>query len=125
MSASQRTKGAVGEREWCHVLKKRGIEAKRDVSQTQDGGGDVPAPPFLFEVKRRKGIASVRFLEQAEAALAKYDGCTVPAVAMREDGDTNWVVMLRGKDFLDLVAATRHAGWNMPKANVIDLRDLL
>jgi hypothetical protein len=108
MSASQRNKGAGGEREWCEVLKARGYrDAKRTLGQARDGGGDVPCPPVLFEVKRRAGIAVRQFLDQAVSATSQYAGCRIPAVAMREDGRTGWMVLLRAEDFLDLLELTR------------------
>lgn len=115
MSKSQRNKGAAGEREWCDVLKTRGYDAKRALGQARDGGGDVPMPPVLYEVKRRAGIAVRSFLDQAVAALPQYPGCEIPAVAMREDGRTDWMVLLRAEDFLNLLARSRPMGWNLPK----------
>ena len=118
MGKAQRTKGAVGEREWIKLLAARGIQTKRNLDQTRDGGGDVKAPPFLFEVKRRKGLAVRAFLEQARTAV--NDGVRgtsapplTPVVAMREDGNTNWMVLLDADDFLNLVASTRQMGWTM------------
>lgn len=123
MGKSQRNKGAAGEREWCHVLNARmGTGAKRDLEQTRDKGGDVPAAPFLFEVKRRSGIAVRSFLDQAEEALAtgRYDGCKFPAVAMREDGRTDWMVLLSADTLFKLMAESRGMGWDLPR-----LKDIL
>ena len=124
MGKSQRNKGAAGEREWCAVLATRGVKVARVLGQARDGGGDVHAPPFLFEVKRRKGIAVRKFLEQAKEAVKLQAVLTNhqepmrhPVVAMREDGNTEWMVLMPADTFLDLVAATRQAGWNM-KGNV-------
>jgi hypothetical protein len=115
LGKSQRNKGAVGEREWCAVVNiNTGSGAKRDLEQTRDKGGDVPAPPFLFEVKRRKGIAVRSFLDQAEEALAtgRYDGCRFPAVAMREDGRTDWMVLMSSETFFDMMVGVK---WDLPK----------
>ena len=104
MSASQRTKGAAGEREWCDYLKANGYpDAKRLLGQARDGGGDVPLPPMLYEVKRRRGIAVRQWLDQAVASVVNYKGCEVPAVAMREDGRTEWMVLLRAEDFIKML----------------------
>lgn len=104
MSASQRTKGAAGEREWCDFLKDSGFpEAKRLLGQARDGGGDVLLPPMLYEVKRRHGIAVREWLDQAVASVVNYKGCEVPAVAMREDGRKDWMVLLRADDFIKLL----------------------
>jgi len=107
MGKMQRNKGAGGEREWCEQLKAYGLgDAKRLLGQARDGGGDVAMPPLLYEVKRRKGIASRKWLDQAEAAVVSYTGrprCSVPVVAMREDGRTEWMVLMRASDFAALV----------------------
>ena len=106
MSASQRTKGATGEREFCELLKAHGFEgAKRLLGQARDGGGDVPLPPMLYEVKRYHAIAVRKWLDQAEKSVLQYkgDGCEMPAVAMREDGRKSWMVLLRAEDFLKLL----------------------
>jgi len=104
MGASQRTKGAAGEREWCDFLKAHGFpEAQRLLGQARDGGGDVPLPPMLYEVKRRRGIAVRGWLDQAAQSVVNYKGCEVPAVAMREDGRKDWMVLLRAEDFVKLL----------------------
>lgn len=120
MGKSQRNKGAGGEREWCAKLATRGINVSRQLGQARDGGGDVIAEPYLFEVKRRKGIAVRKFLDQAAAAtrmmavLDNHQKPTLrPVVAMREDGNTEWMVLMSADTFLDLVAATRMPGWNL------------
>lgn len=47
MSKSQRTKGAVGEREVCDlILRDLGIEVHRNLQQTRDGGADIKLKPF-------------------------------------------------------------------------------
>ena len=110
MSKSQRVKGAVGEREWCDFLKAQGIDAKRLLGQARDGGGDVPAPPFLWEVKRRKGMAFYKWTAQAEVAMAtahqelrrEAAGCKIPAVAARADGK-EWVVIINARDFFQIL----------------------
>lgn len=112
MSKSQRVKGAAGEREWCAKLAEFGFQAKRLLGQARDGGGDVPCPPYLWEVKRRAKIAVYEFWQQAEAALAtahsqklsgrtvlEYEGCNIPIVAMRAD-QCPWLVCLAADDFL-------------------------
>ena len=106
MGAGQRTKGAQGEREWCEFLRAHGFEAaKRLLGQARDGGGDVPLPPMLYEVKRYNKIAVRKWLDQACVSVLQYkgDGCEIPAVAMREDGRTEWMVLLRAEDFLKLL----------------------
>lgn len=103
MSRSQRVKGAAGEREWCAELGKFGFAAKRALGQARDGGGDVPVPPVLWEVKRHKAFAVYGHVEQAIAAMPQYAGCSVPAVALRGD-KKEWLVVLRAADFLAILA---------------------
>lgn len=116
MGAKSRRKGASGEREWCAVLKTAGyFDAERNITQTRAGGGDVPVAPVLYEVKRYAKIRVREFLDQAVAALPKHPGCDTPVVAMREDGRTDWMVLLRAEDYLRLLEQTRQMGWNLPK----------
>lgn len=105
MSKSQRTKGAAGEREWCEYLRSHGFEAQRLLGQARDGGGDVPCPPVLYEVKRYGHIAVRKFLDQAIESVLHYKGgaCDLPVVAMREDGRTDWMILLRADDFMRLI----------------------
>jgi hypothetical protein len=104
MGASSRNKGNAGEREWAEHVRAGGWpEAHRALGQARDGGGDVPVPPVLYEVKRRRKAAVRQFLDQAIKAMPKYKGCTIPAVALREDGRTDWMVILPAKDFLALL----------------------
>lgn len=105
MSKSQRTKGAAGEREFCKLLKEHGFpESKRLLGQARDGGGDIPTPPILWEVKRRKAIAVYDFMRQCVDALPnrKEGDCNLPAVAMRADGE-EWLITMRAGDLLPLL----------------------
>lgn len=61
----------------------------RKLSASRDGGDDLELGPFSIEVKRRKGIAALKFLEQAIANA----GAKTPVVMMREDGG-KWCVMM-------------------------------
>ena len=99
MSRSQRNKGSQGEREWTKLLGAAGVSAKRALGQARDGGGDVPAAPFLWEVKRHARFAVYEHLDQATAAAPQYDGCTIPAVALRGD-NREWLVVMRAVDAL-------------------------
>jgi hypothetical protein len=105
---TNRVRGATGEREWVALLKEHGFtEAARNLGQSRDGGGDVCVPPFLWEVKRRRRISALRFLDQVEKAVvgAYFNGVQVKygAVAMREDGDRQWYVMLKASDLFRLL----------------------
>lgn len=101
MGASQRRKGAAGEREWCDFMRRIGYSANRVLGQARDGGGDVVVGPCLYEVKRYHKIAVRKWLDQAAASAAKEQA--VPVVAMREDGRTDWMVLLPAKDFFDIL----------------------
>lgn len=108
MGKSQRDKGAAGEREFCTLLRAFGFEdAERCLGQSRDGGGDVPYPPHLYEVKRYNKIAVRKWLDQAAQSVVNYRGCEVPVVAMREDGRKDWMVLLSAHDFLTMLKALR------------------
>ena len=108
MSAYERSKGAQGEREWCEFLRAHGyLDAKRALGQARDGGGDVPMAPVLYEVKRRKKIRVRQFLDQVVKACPQYEGCKLPVVAMRNDGNTDWMILLRAEDFMTMLVAAR------------------
>ena len=87
MSASQRRKGAAGEREACKALADEfGIDVSRNLSQTRDGGWDISLPPFQIEVKRRKRIGNLyEWLGQAKGEL--------PTLMLRADGK-GWLVVM-------------------------------
>ena len=105
MSASQRRKGAAGEREFA-VLAGERMERSltRQLGQARDGGGDVVCSPIVFEVKRRKKIAVLRWMEQARRSAHDYSHNRVShagAVAMREDGG-GWFVLCSAELFFNL-----------------------
>lgn len=112
MSASQRTKGAAGEREVCALLTEEfGRKATRELSQTRDGGHDISYPPFHIEVKRRKRLDTLyKWLGQAEnkwcdvlpddppEAVARL---AYPTLMLRADGK-EWLVVMRFPDWATL-----------------------
>ena len=91
MSKSQRTKGAAGEREVCHIIRDElGIEAHRNLSQTREGGTDINLPPYRIEVKRRRRIAGLYdWLSQAENACKPGER---PMLVVRADGQ-GWLAI--------------------------------
>ena len=104
MGASQRRKGAAGEREWVDELRKQGFPVEgRQLGQARDGGGDVRFKPFLYEVKRYNAIAVRKWLDQAEASVLQYKEGEVPVVAMREDGRKDWMILMRAEDFFNVM----------------------
>lgn len=98
MSASQRRKGAEGEREFLAWLRTQtGAAVHRALGQARDGGADAVLDDVVFEVKRRRAIAPLRWMEQVARAAGTEQ---VPVVAMREDGCREWFVLLRASDFV-------------------------
>lgn len=101
MGKSQRTKGAAGEREVCHILRESlGVEASRNLTQTREGGCDIAVGRFNFEVKRRKNIAVHDFMDQAVRSVGE-SGRT-PVVVCRGDGK-DWLCIFRFADALPLI----------------------
>jgi len=98
---NSRGKGAAGEREWAERLRDAGWpDAKRDIEQSREGGGDVPAGDYLYEVKRYARFAVYEHMDQAYAS-AKRKG-KKPAVALRGN-NREWLVLVPADDFLQLV----------------------
>jgi len=85
MGASQRTKGAVYEREVANYLSDElGREVKRNIGQARDGGDDITIGKFRLECKRRARIGNIyEWLDQAQAA-SEVGEC--PVVVARGDG---------------------------------------
>jgi hypothetical protein len=109
---NSRTKGAVGEREaaaaWTAAT---GLPAHRTAQRTgRHGDADVATTaPVHLEIKRRARISAIEFLRQAERDAVAG---AVPTVLCREDGDTEWVVMLRLADLTALRVALASADGN-------------
>ncbi len=101
---NSRNKGKVGEREARDQIRLHlGLQdAKRSAQVSGKEASDVlTEAPIHWEVKRRSKIAALAFLEQAERDTTSK----VPAVVMREDGATEWTLMLRLADFKAFAAA--------------------
>lgn len=111
---NSRDKGARAERELASAFEAvLGIPAYRTAQRTGKGGtADVAvSAPLHIECKRRARIAALAYLRQAERD-ATAGNC--PIVAMREDGDTEWVVMVRLRDARAFGDAIRNAGaWTL------------
>lgn len=105
MGRTSRTKGAAGEREAAAAWNAAtGCTAHRSAQRVgRHGDADLQtAAPVHIECKRYASIAAIRFLEQAERDAASG---AVPVVLMRQDGDTEWVLMLRLSDLRALQTA--------------------
>lgn len=101
MGKSQRTKGAAGEREVCHLIRDiLGVDAKRNLSQTREGGCDIAIGPYHVEVKRRAKIGQVYdWMKQAEDSCQHRER---PVVFCRAD-NKKWLVVLPVEEALRLL----------------------
>ena len=90
MSASQRRKGQVGEREAHKALWEQlgDVVQKRDLSQTRDGGGDIriPAAKLVVEVKRTQLRAVPTWLSQAWLSAREQGPDWLGVVLWRRNG---------------------------------------
>lgn len=117
MGKSQREKGKAGEREVAHLFRKAGYWAER--TRQSDGTNDpdvqvrlgegMREAPISVEVKRRAKVAALRFLEQAAADA--HPG-REPVVFLREDGNTEWAVLVPAPFFMALLA--EHPSFTTP-----------
>lgn len=101
MGKSQRTKGAAGEREVCHLIQDTlGVEAKRNLSQTREGGCDIAVEPYHIEVKRRARIGQIYdWLEQAEESCQNGERSVVFCRADKK----KWLVVMSAEEALKLI----------------------
>lgn len=113
MGKRSRNKGQRGEREAAALLSSLGFtDSRRGLGQARAGGEvpDVDGSPWWVEVKRHRGIAAVRFLEQAELAAQDAGDPRPPLVLMREDArpgkGVRWVAMLDFDEFAKIVKET-------------------
>ena len=106
MGKSQRTKGAVFEREVAKQFSAAyGEDFLRNIGQARDGGNDIDIGRFRVECKRRKTLGTVEgWLTQATAACGVGH---VPIVVARSDGGAA-MVLLSLEDFL---ALTKGGTW--------------
>lgn len=101
MGKSQRAKGAAGEREVCHLIRDSlGIDAKRNLSQTREGGCDIAVGPYHVEVKRRARIGQIYdWLEQAEESCQNGERSVVFCRADKK----KWLVVMSAEEALRLI----------------------
>lgn len=101
MGKLQRDRGASTEREIASYLSDQlGVAVKRKLGQARDSGEDINVPPFRLEVKRRKRLSVIHFMQQCEHGSEANE---IPVVVMRVDGDTRPVVMLRLDQFVHMM----------------------
>lgn len=98
---NSRTKGKVIERQAAKaILQHIGIEVRRTAQVDGKLSADLIGWPGVhLEVKSRHRIATLGFLRQAEGDAT--DG-NIPTVLMRENGDTEFTVMVRLADLPEL-----------------------
>lgn len=107
MSAKSKRKGSAGEREVAALLAPLfGEQVKRGLAQCRDASesADVEGTPYWVESKRYKGIAALRFLDQATKAT---DG-RPPVVFMREDRGA-WCCLCSAELMLELMKCRQTA----------------
>lgn len=102
MGLRSRNKGKRGEREAADILRRLFfLPAKRTSQRRGDLAADIDCGCNVHvEVKRRAKIGAMRFLEQAESDAAEGE---LPIVLLREDGDTEWSVLLRIENFAGVI----------------------
>ena len=98
MGASQRRKGAAGEREIAAILTdKLGFAVKRKLGQARDSGHDIDIPGWNLEIKRRRRVGNLyEWLAQADSKNGS------PAVLVRADGH-EWLAVIRLEDWIRLI----------------------
>ena len=101
MSASQRRKGAVGEREACDALAAHGLCCPRQARNGIDGGCDLAGSGIVVEVKRRHHLGITAWMQQAIESRVRPDD--VPIVMCREDAG-EWIICVRAEDLSDMMA---------------------
>ena len=94
---NSRRKGKTGELEACKAIAQHwGTMPIRTAQVSGKFSADImnALPDTHIEVKRHAKIAALKFLRQAERDTKGE----TPVVVMRENGETEWVVMLRLSD---------------------------
>jgi hypothetical protein len=115
MGKSQRTKGAVYEREIVDILKAAGYDAARNLQQTRDGGGDIIVDKYLFECKRRARLSVYEWMDQASKACDVYHK---PVVVTRADRRENLAIL----NFTHLLDLIRELEYEKAKASSLQNR---
>lgn len=112
MGKASRDKGKRGEREVRDLFTAEGYKAHRSAQVDGTLSSDVVVtelPCLHVEVKRYARVAALDFLDQAKADAGYhtdqhgFSSNRVPAVFIRDDNRPEWAVLVRAKDFLDLV----------------------
>ena len=106
MSASQRRKGASGEREFARIMgDELGIKIARELSQSRDGGCDLVIGQFAVEVKRWESPPGMPQWAQACTSAERLG--LMPALPFRASRQP-WRVIVP----VDWYAGGKQRGWN-------------
>lgn len=115
MGKSQRTKGAVYEREVASLFTTffAPHSFSRNIGQARDGGNDIDVGPLVVECKRRSTLGTILgWYEQAKAAATEraargrkrsseqFVKDHVPIVVARADNSSEHLVIISLPDFL-------------------------
>ena len=109
MATNSRNKGAVGEREAAAAFEAAtGIPCFRSAQRVgKHGDADLNCGASIhLEAKRYARIAALEFLRQAEREAQTG---RVPVAIMREDGDTEWAIVVRVRDVVQFANAIAEA----------------
>jgi hypothetical protein len=102
LSCTERDKGARFEREIARLLGVRRY-LRADYSESAP---DLVTEHLIVECKRRKSIAAIRWLEQADGYATKDEQGRIPVVFCREDRGPA-VALLHAEDLLSLMSMER------------------
>jgi hypothetical protein len=114
LGKSQRTKGAVYEREVCDTFNSAlGTQYKRNIGQARDGGNDIDAGGLTVECKRRATLTTVEnwYKQAAVAVDERFDregATTIPLVVARADQGTSFAIL----DLDDFLRIWKYAAEN-------------
>ncbi len=98
-----RTKGALGEREVSAILTTLlGVEIKRKLGASRDGGDDLATDDFSFEVKRQERLRITEWMEQAVENSSSTGA--MPVLVFRQSRQP-WRVVLDLTEFCMLAKA--------------------
>ena len=108
---NSRAKGARAEREAAKFMRDvwhcEGAMRGQQRSGLEQADVVEGLPGTHAEIKHYNAIAALKFLRQAERDAGED---ATPYVLMRENGDTEWVMMFRAKDFINMAKAAKEQG---------------
>ena len=100
MGKMQRTKGQVGEREFAKIIEDNlGVECKRIIEQTREGGHDLNLWNYAIEIKRAKKMNLSGWWKQSVTNAREVN--KIPVLAYRID-NMKWHVVMSFIDVLNV-----------------------